>query len=118
MAGISKPPKRPLGEKGLSTLQLEKSLKKGEHTYVTAMIEIKLDKQVEVPDAIAPILRKFADVMPLELPKKLPPRRQTDHQIELVLGSRTPAQAPYRMTRLELIELRKQLTKLLDVGLV
>ena len=82
------------------------------------MIEIKLDKQVEVPDAIAPILSKFIDVMPLELPKKLPPRRQTDHQIELVPGSRPPAQAPYRMTPPELIELRKQLTELLDAGFV
>ena len=89
MFGISKPPKRPLGEKTLSALQLEKGLRKGEHTYAAAMIEIKPDKQVEVPDAIAPILSRFADVMRQELPKKLPPRSQTDHQIELVLGSRT-----------------------------
>ena len=114
MAGISKPPKRPSGEKTLSALHLEKGLRKGEHTYVAALIEIKPDMQVEVPDAIAPILSRFADVMPLELP----PRRQTDHQTELVPGSRTPAQAPYRMTPLELIELRKQLTELLDAGLV
>ena len=33
-------------------------------------------------------------------------------------GSRPPAQAPYRMTPLELRELRKQLTELLDAGLV
>ena len=53
-----------------------------------------------------------------ELPKKLPMRRQMDHQIDLVLGSRPPVQAPYRMTPSELIELRKQLTELLDAGLV
>ena len=82
------------------------------------MIKIKSDKQVEVLDAIAPILRRFSDVMPPELPKKLPPRRQTDHQIELVPGSRPPTQAPYRMTPPELRELRKQLTELLDAGLV
>ena len=91
VAGISKSPKRPLREKTLSTLQLKKGLRKGEHTHVAAMIEIKSDKHVEVPDAIAPILSRFVDVMPPELPKKLPPRRQTDHQIELVPGSRTPA---------------------------
>ena len=118
VAGISKPPKRPSGEKTLSALQLEKGLRKGEYTYVAAMIEIKPDKQVEVPDAVAPILRRFADVMPPELLKKLPPRRQTDHQIELVPGSRPPAQAPYRMSLPELRELRKQLTELLDAGLV
>ena len=115
---INKPPKRPSGEKTLSALQLEKGLRKGEQTYVAAIIEIKPDKQVEVPDAIAPILSRFTNVMPLELPKKLPPRRQTDHQIELVPGSRTLAQAPYRMTLPKLRELWKQLTELLDEGLV
>ena len=82
------------------------------------MIEINPDKQVKVPDAIAPLLRRFADVMPPELLKKLPLRRQTDHQIELVPGSRPPPQPPYRMTPLELRELRKQLMELLDAGLV
>ena len=56
--------------------------------------------------------------MPLELPKKLPPRRQTDNQIELVLGSRPLAQAPYRITPPKIIELRKQLMELLDAGFI
>ena len=86
VAGISKPPKKPSRERTLSALQIDKGLKKGEHTYVAALIEIKPDKQVEVPDAVVPILRKFSDVMPPELPKKLPTRRQTDNQIELVPG--------------------------------
>ena len=43
--------------------------------------------------------------MPLELPKKLPPRRQTDHQIDLD-------------HQLELIEFQKQLMELLDAGLI
>ena len=53
-----------------------------------------------------------------ELPKKLPPRRPTNHQIELMQGAKPLAQVPYRMTPLELVELNKQLTKLLDVGLI
>ena len=98
VADVSKPPKRPLGEKTLFALQLEKGLRKGEHTYVAVLIEIKSDKHVEVPDAVLLMLKRFEDVMPPELPKKLPPRRQADHQIELVLGTRPLAQAPYRMT--------------------
>ena len=90
VAGISKPPKRPSKEKTLFALQLEKGLRKGEHTYVVALIKIKPDKHVEEPDVVVPMLKRFEDVMPPELPKKLPPRRQTDHQIELVLGSRPP----------------------------
>ena len=112
VAGINKLPMRPLGEKTLSALQLKKGLRKGEHTYVAALIEIKPNKHVEVPDVVVVMLRRFADVMPPELPKKLPQRRQTDHQIELVPGSRPNAQDPYRMTPPELIELRKQLTEL------
>ena len=118
VVGISNSPKRPSREKTLSALRLEKGLRKGEHTYVMALIEIKKDKYVEGPDAIAPILSRFADVMPLELPKKLSSRRQKDQQIELMLGSRTPAQVPYRMNPPELTELRKQLTEFLDAGLV
>ena len=118
VASISKPPKRPSGEKTLSALQLEKGLMKGKHTYVAELIKIKPNKHVEVPDAVVPLLRRFEDMMPPELPKKLPLRRQTNHQIKLVPGSRPPAQAPYRMTSPKLIELRKQLMELLDAGLV
>ena len=78
VADISKSPKRPLGEKTLSALQLGKGLRKCEHTYVATLIEIKSDKHVEVPDAVVLVLRGFEDT-PSELPKKLPPRRQTDH---------------------------------------
>ena len=118
VAGINKLPKRPLGEKIMSGLQLEKGLRKGEHTYVAALIDSKPDKHVEVQDVVVPMLKIFEDVRPPELPKKLPPRRQMDHQIELVLRLRPPTQAPYWMTPPKLIELRKQLTKLVDVGLV
>ncbi|GJS85676.1 putative nucleotidyltransferase, ribonuclease H [Tanacetum coccineum] len=40
-------------------------------------------KQSEVPKAIERVLEEFKDVMPKELPKKLPPRRDVDHTIEL-----------------------------------
>ena len=85
MVGISKPPKRPSREKTLFALQLEKRL------YIAALIEIKPDMHVEVPDVVVPMLKRFEDVVPPEVPKKMPPRRQTDHQIELVLGTRPPA---------------------------
>ncbi|KAK4380988.1 RNA-directed DNA polymerase [Sesamum angolense] len=56
--------------------------------------------------------------MCIELPKKLRPRRATDQAIELEPGARPPAQAPYRMAPVELVELRKQLDRLLEAGLV
>lgn len=57
-------------------------------------------------------------MMPSKLPKKLPPRKPNDHHIKLVSGVKLPVEVPYRMTPLELVELRKQLTELLDVGLI
>ena len=57
-------------------------------------------------------------IIPYQLPKALPPRREIDHQIELVLGAKSPARAPYRMAPPELVELKKKLNELLEVGFV
>ena len=57
-------------------------------------------------------------MMPTELPKELPPRRLIDHKIELLPGTKAPAQAPYQMPSAELLELCKQLKELLDAGLI
>ncbi|KAI5656492.1 hypothetical protein M9H77_25285 [Catharanthus roseus] len=56
--------------------------------------------------------------MPDELPKKLPPRREVDHQIELEPGAKPPAMSPYRMAPPELAELKKQLKGLIDAGFI
>ncbi|XP_022872717.1 uncharacterized protein LOC111391700 [Olea europaea var. sylvestris] len=104
----------------LSTMQLAKGLKKGEATYLAAL---KMEDQVEevvgddnVPKVIKNVLEENKDVMPPELPKKLPPRREVDYKIELESGAKPPSMAPYRMAPPELEELRKQLTELLDTG--
>ena len=102
----------------LSAIQLKKGLKRGQETYVAALIEIKEGQTMEVPDSVVKILKEFSDVMPAELPKELPPRRPIDHKIELLPGTKAPAQAPYRMSPAELLELRKQLKELLDAGLI
>ncbi|XP_042980003.1 uncharacterized protein LOC122310191 [Carya illinoinensis] len=52
-----------------------------------------------------------------ELPKQLPPRREVYHQIELELGAKPPAKAPYRIPP-ELEELRRQLKELLDARFI
>lgn len=45
--------------------------------------------------------------MPKELAKKLPPRREVDHKIELKPDTKPPSMAPYHMAPLELEELKK-----------
>ncbi|KAL5838445.1 hypothetical protein ACOSQ3_015614 [Xanthoceras sorbifolium] len=71
----------------LSALQLKKGLKKGEVTYLAA---VKHDEggvpTEELPKEIKKVLKEYKDVMPVELPKKLPPRREVEHQIELATG--------------------------------
>lgn len=52
------------------------------------------------------------------MPKSLPPRRVVDHRIELEPGARPVAKAPYQLSGLELGELKKQLTELLNDGLI
>ena len=102
----------------LSVIQLKKGLKRGQETYVAALIKIKEGQSVEVLDLVVKIFKEFRDVMPAELPKELPPRRPIDHKIELLSRTKALAQAPYRMSPTELLELRKQLKELLDAGLI
>lgn len=86
--GLNKPPKKSSKEETISTLQVKKSLRNGQLTYVIALIKIKLEKMVEVINEIVSILQEYANMMPLELPKKFPLKRSTNHQIELVLRAK------------------------------
>lgn len=48
-------------------LQLGKNLRKGHQAYLAALVEVKSDQLVEVPDEVAQLLGQSSDVMPLEL---------------------------------------------------
>ncbi|CAL2233760.1 unnamed protein product [Prunus armeniaca] len=71
--------------------------------------EGRTDEVQPVPKAV---LKEFVDVMPKELPKTLPPRREVDHAIELEPGAKSPTKTRYRMTPHKLEELRRQLKQL------
>ncbi|XP_069150358.1 uncharacterized protein [Solanum lycopersicum] len=102
----------------LSAMQIIKGFKRGEPTFLATLIEDagSYTEAVPLPPCIEHILSTNKDVMPTELPQRLPPRREVDHQIELVPGAKPPAMTPYRMAPPELEELRKQLKELLDAG--
>ena len=91
----------------VSALQLKKGLKRGQETYLAALVEIHQGHDAEVLDSVAGILKELRDIMPSELPKELPPQRPIDHKIELLPWAKPPAQVPYRMAPAELLELRK-----------
>ena len=57
------------------------------------------------------------DVFPDDLPS-LPPDREGEFTIDLVPETTPISKPPYRMTPLELEELKKQLQELLDKGFI
>jgi hypothetical protein len=60
-----------------------------------------------------PILREYPDVF-LEKLLGLPPRQEMEFSIDVLPGTVPISQAPYRMTPVELAELKVQLQELLD----
>ncbi|KAL0411015.1 UNVERIFIED_CONTAM: Retrovirus-related Pol polyprotein from transposon [Sesamum latifolium] len=103
------------GEKNLSAMQFEKGCKRSEPSYLCTLRFDEIEEASgPIPGVVKKLLREFEDVMPDELPRKLPPKRTVDHEIELVPGTKPPARAPYRMSQPELVELRKQLKEMLE----
>ncbi|GJW84084.1 hypothetical protein Tco_0157229 [Tanacetum coccineum] len=60
-----------------------------------------------------PIVREFPEALPKDLPG-LPPVRQLEFQIDLILGAALVARAPYRLAPSEMQELSNQLQELAD----
>ncbi|KAL0449443.1 UNVERIFIED_CONTAM: RNA-directed DNA polymerase [Sesamum latifolium] len=107
------------GEKNLSAMQFEKGCKRSEPSYLCTLRFDEIEEASgPIPGVVKKLLREFEDVMPDELPRKLPPKRTVDHEIELVPGTKPPARAPYRMSQPELVELRKQLKEMLESGII
>ncbi|GKF57786.1 hypothetical protein Tco_0171323, partial [Tanacetum coccineum] len=64
-----------------------------------------------------PTVRDFPEVFPKDLPG-LPPIRQVEFQIDLVLSDALVARASYRLTPSEMEELSTQLQELSDKGFI
>ncbi|GKB79707.1 hypothetical protein Tco_0946602 [Tanacetum coccineum] len=64
-----------------------------------------------------PIVQDFPEVFPEDLPG-IPPTRQVEFQIDLVLGVAPVTRAPYRLAPFEMKELLDQLQELSDKGFI
>jgi len=64
------------------------------------------------------LIKQFGSVFPDELPKKLPPKREIEHRIDLIPGSKPASQQVYRMSDYELKELKRQIDDLLAHGFI
>jgi hypothetical protein len=60
---------------------------------------------------------EFPDVFPEELPV-MPPKRKVEFFIELITGTAPISKRAYRVSRPELVELKKQIDELLEKGYI
>jgi hypothetical protein len=60
-----------------------------------------------------PIVRDFPDVFPENI-ASLPPEREVEFSIEIILGVGPVSKAPYRMAPLELAEVKRQIEEIMQ----
>nr|GEY61619.1 putative reverse transcriptase domain-containing protein [Tanacetum cinerariifolium] len=95
---------------GRAYLLREKGRSKDPNVVTAQLMEKKSDKK-RLEDI--PVVREFPKVFPEDLPG-LPPIRQIEYQIDLVLGAAPVARAPYRLAPSEMQKLSDQLQELAD----
>ncbi|GJY15284.1 putative reverse transcriptase domain-containing protein [Tanacetum coccineum] len=102
----------------ISCTKTQKYMEKGCQVFLAQVTkkETKVkSKEKRLEDV--PIVRKFLEVFPEDLPG-LPPARQVEFQIDLVPGAAPVARAPYRLALSEMQELSAQLQELSDKGFI
>jgi hypothetical protein len=98
----------------ISSLQLRKSMCKG--CKLCEILALNKKGVVEGIEHIS-MVKEFADVILEELPGR-PPERELEFTIDLKPGTESIVRTPYRMSNLELQELKMKLKELLDLGLI
>nr|GEW27928.1 hypothetical protein [Tanacetum cinerariifolium] len=100
--------------KVVSCMKVKKYVYRESYLFVAQVVE-KEPAERRLEDV--PVICKFPDVFPEDLPG-LPPPRQVEFEIELVPGTAHVARAPYRLAPSEMKELTKQLQELSDKGFI
>ena len=98
----------------ISTAIARKMVRKGCEAYLAYVIDT-VKARPSVFDI--PTVSDFLDVFPEEFPG-LPPQREIEFAIDVVPGATPASVTPYRMTPLELKELKLQLQELLEKGFI
>nr|GFC62967.1 putative reverse transcriptase domain-containing protein [Tanacetum cinerariifolium] len=100
--------------KVVSCMKVKKYVDRGSYLFVAQVVEKEpIERRLED----VPVICKFPNVFPKDLPG-LPPPRQVEFKIELVPGAAPVACAPYRLVPSEMKELAKQLQELSDKGFI
>jgi len=97
----------------ISLKLIDKEIAKGSTVVALVTREVADNSQKQIPSVASPILKKFVNALPEELPNSLPPMRDIQHAIDLALGSSLPNLSHYRMHSAEHIELKRQVDEFL-----
>jgi hypothetical protein len=87
------------------------------HLLAVSRIKASLHHVVERRLQDIHVVHEFSDVFPDELPG-MSPKRAIEFKIELQPGTTPIAKAPYKMSHVELVDLKIQLQDLLDKGFI
>jgi hypothetical protein len=87
------------------------------HLPTISLIKVSLHHMVELKLEDIHVVREFSDIFPDDLPG-MPPERAIEFKIELQPSTALIAKAPYKMSHVELKELKIQLQGLLDKGYI
>ncbi|GJZ95450.1 putative reverse transcriptase domain-containing protein [Tanacetum coccineum] len=102
----------------ISCTKTHKYMLKGHHVFLAHVTTKETeDKSGEKRLKDVPIVRDFPEVFPEDL-RGLPPTRQVEFQIDLILGVAPVARAPYRLAPSKMKELSEQLQELSDKGFI
>jgi hypothetical protein len=117
----------------LSHLQVKREIQKGSTAFLAVLTKSSGDGPPEITSIDAmptpsgaseswfgqmkDILRKHHTIFG-KLPQGLPPKRAVDHAIDLEPGSKTPYLPTYQMSPLELAEVKRQLTELIEMDFI
>ena len=100
----------------ITARQLNKLIKTDEECEVFLCRMVTQEKSLDTPQdpkikeiaiepgvhlAVVPLLKKYEDVFPEELPRGLPPKRTLDHRIDLIPGAETSKKAIYQISDIE-----------------
>jgi len=114
-----------------SAMQAKRASKKGCYLFHVQVQEdeeevaFQVDQDMEwspppsdkdIPPALRSVVNRYEDVFPKELPLGLPPDRGVGHTIPLMEGAKPSFLGGYRLSPLELEEVKTQVTSLLAKG--
>ncbi|XP_042942593.1 uncharacterized protein LOC122276749 [Carya illinoinensis] len=103
----------------LSMSRFSDEIKHGDMVYALLPCENSaVDVDTDLLAEVQRLLAEFSDLMLEDLPPKLPPMRDIQHQIDLVPGSSLSNRPAYRLSPKEVEELQRQVVELLERGYI